>query len=365
MNPRKTPAILVPALMLAWTTTNAALWVGNTSNDLSIGSNWDTGAAPNPAEAQFGPAGNSGTALTTSSSLQFAPTRFLSTAPAYVISGGGQITFGTSAVINEGALIQTINNPTRLNTGSSFTLAANSGSIVLNGLHNINAATSATRTFNIAFGATNGASFVFNGAIQNSNSNPGTGNLTVANVSNVNANGRVELNNSDNAGLNGTVSVGRNITLSIGANNALSSATSVALGSSGNTGAVLNLNSNSTTVNGSLTFNPSTQVAFNLATPGNSTALLGLTGALTQAGTGTYTITLGGNTDTTGTFKLISFASTNFANASAFTLNTDGSGNLQLINNELLYVVPEPSAYALIIAAIALIGVVVRRRKLG
>lgn len=150
-------------------------------------------------------------------------------------------------------------------------------------------------------------------------------------------------------------------TLAIGANNALSPNSAISL--TGNT-AVLDMRSFSAGA-ASLAASNGATVSFDLGTPGNETALLALSGALTRTGSATLLFDLNGGS--LGTYTLLSFASTTFTSASQFSalLAPGYAGDFILGANSLSFqitAIPEPSAFAAL-AGLAGLGFAASRRR--
>jgi autotransporter-associated beta strand protein len=153
-------------------------------------------------------------------------------------------------------------------------------------------------------------------------------------------------------------------TLALGANNAFSSGSAIVL-----TSGTVDLRSFSTSA-ASLDFAAGSKLKFNLGTPGNGTALLALTGALTKTGSGVFNLDFSGS-GAVGTYNLLSFASTAFTDQSEFTVVNLGSGLSGLLSlgaNSLSLIVttssvPEPSTYALFAGAGVLFLAFSRRKR--
>jgi autotransporter-associated beta strand protein len=152
-------------------------------------------------------------------------------------------------------------------------------------------------------------------------------------------------------------------TLALGINNAINAGSAIDL----NTGGTLDLKSFSTSA-ASLDFAAGSTLKFNLGTSGNVSALLALTGALAKTGSGVFTLDFSGSGEV-GTYNLASFASTAFTNANEFTIANLGGGLTGLLTlgaNSLsltVSAVPEPSTFALLAGAGALLLVVGRRNR--
>ena len=156
-----------------------------------------------------------------------------------------------------------------------------------------------------------------------------------------------------------TISAG---TLAVGANNALSAISALSLAS----GATLDLNAFSASA-ASLGFNGGATLRFDLGAPANDTALLALTNAFTKSGSGVYSIALSGGE--IGTYKLLSFGSTNFASVGDFTalLESGAAGSFSLSGDDLSFTftsvaIPEPSAFAAL-AGLCVLGLASTRRR--
>lgn len=151
-------------------------------------------------------------------------------------------------------------------------------------------------------------------------------------------------------------------TLALGANNAFSSGSALVLSSG-----VIDLQSFSSSA-ASLSFSAANTLKFNLGAPGNGTALLALTGSLSKSGSGVFTLDFSG-TGSAGTYNLVSFAGTTFADQSEFTVANLGSGltGALTLNASMLSLtvsaVPEPSACAALGGVLALGFAVCRRRR--
>jgi hypothetical protein len=142
-------------------------------------------------------------------------------------------------------------------------------------------------------------------------------------------------------------------TLALGANNALSATSAITL-----SGGTIDLQTFSSSA-ASLGFAGGANLKFSLGTPGNSTALLALTGNLTKSGSGLYTLDFSG-TGQAGTYNLVSYAGTSFVAGSDFTIANLGSGldgTLTLGAGSLMLTVtaiPEPSSLGLIVGVLIL-----------
>ncbi|MFA6287718.1 MAG: autotransporter-associated beta strand repeat-containing protein [Opitutaceae bacterium] len=150
-------------------------------------------------------------------------------------------------------------------------------------------------------------------------------------------------------------------TLALGANNAFSPGSAITL-----TAGTVDLQTFSTSA-ASLTFAAGSALMFDLGTPGNVTALLALTTSFTKSGSGTFTLDFSGSGQA-GTYNLVSFTGTSFAGQSDFTIANLGSGlsgALTLDGTSLslaITAIPEPSTYAALFGALALVVTVWRRR---
>lgn len=153
-------------------------------------------------------------------------------------------------------------------------------------------------------------------------------------------------------------------TLALGADNAFSAGSAITL-----TGGTLDLQGFSSSA-ASLGFAAGTALKFELGTPGNSTALLALTGNLAKNGSGIYTLDFSG-TGQAGTYNLISYAGTTFASETDFTLANLGAGldALLSLDSGVLSLtltsttVPEPSTYATVAGVLALVAATGRSRR--
>lgn len=156
-----------------------------------------------------------------------------------------------------------------------------------------------------------------------------------------------------------TISAG---TIQLGASNTLPSASAISISSGG---AKLDMKSFSN-ASDSLTFTGGGILAFDLTTPGNSTALLSLTNSLTRGGAGTWTIDLSGSSGGIGDYKLISFAGTTFSVGNFTALLPVGyAGSFALNSNDLTYsvsAIPEPSSFAAL-AGLGILGFAAMRRR--
>lgn len=150
-------------------------------------------------------------------------------------------------------------------------------------------------------------------------------------------------------------------TLALGANNAFSSGSAIGL-----TAGTVDLKTFSTSA-ASLDFAAGSTLRFDLTTPGNSTALLALSGSLAKTNTGVFTLDFSGSGQA-GTYNLVSFSGTTFSDQNEFTVANLGgglTGSLSLGANSLSLVVsavPEPSTYALLAGAGTLLCAFVRRK---
>ncbi len=149
-------------------------------------------------------------------------------------------------------------------------------------------------------------------------------------------------------------------TLRVGSAGALPSGSALVLAS----GATLDLQAFSAGA-ASLGFAGGSTMSFNLGTPGNVTALLALSGALTKSGSGTYSLALNGGQ--VGTYRLLSFSSSNFAVGDfGASIGAGYAGNFTLNSTSLdftITAVPEPASAGLLGGLGALFCVVGRRRR--
>ena len=149
-------------------------------------------------------------------------------------------------------------------------------------------------------------------------------------------------------------------TLQVGSATALPSGSAVNLAN----GATLDLQSFSATA-ASLVFAGGGRMSFNLGTPGNSTALLALSGTLNKSGSGSYFLDFTGGQ--LGTYRLSTFSSTTFG-AGDFTLGfgVGYAGILTLSATALdlnITAIPEPASFGFFAALGSLLCTLVRRPR--
>lgn len=289
-------------------------WEGNTSGNLTLGSNWIGGTAPagNTDSALFLAAGAAGTSLINPASgnntqyvgnftNSIGALQFNSSASSYTFSGS-DIRIGDGGIWNAaGGSVQTFNNVIRLNTTNSFTIAANYAATILNGNLDLSQGVG-TRTVTIAFGATTGGRVEFNGNIVNSNGTPGTGSLTTSATAGSGA-GTVILSGS-NSSLNGTVTVGAGTTVKVTGSNSLGSA-AVALPIASQYGTLQIARDTGTTYANSITAAASTSGIANIVSD-RATAGAGVSHGLTLASgtlgsSGAHLLVQAGENVTSGT----------------------------------------------------------------
>ncbi|MCY1167214.1 autotransporter-associated beta strand repeat protein [compost metagenome] len=256
----------------------AQTWLGNLSGDFNTAGNWSTNAVPGAANTATFSGTTPNNTVTTSAIIQFGGLRFNAGAANYTLAIGGGVV--------------DVNGNLQNDSGTTQTLVGGAG--------------------------TNALNFSGNADVVNTG-----GSQTV-----IQANGQLAFVNTANAS-------GAQVILNTGSFlGLLSTAGSVSIGSLSGTGAVLFFNQN-----GGLAAQTLTVGGLNTSTTySGSIQNSGATGALTKIGTGTLTLTSGGNTYTdattlnagtlalSGTGSIASSSAVNLATGATFDISGHAGG---------------------------------------